>query len=64
MKRILVTGGAGYVGARLVPELVREGYKVNVLDWFIYKPDLFDDLSASVTKIKGDIRDKSDVRKS
>lgn len=64
MKRILVTGGAGYVGARLIPELVRDGYKVNVLDWFIYKPDLFDDLSASVKKIKGDIRDLSDVRRS
>jgi nucleoside-diphosphate-sugar epimerase len=64
MNKILVTGGAGYVGARLVPELVKEGYEVNVLDWFIYKPTLFDDLKESVTKIKGDLRSQSDIEAS
>jgi nucleoside-diphosphate-sugar epimerase len=34
--RILVAGGAGYIGSRLVPSLVEHGYQVDVIDqlWF------------------------------
>jgi nucleoside-diphosphate-sugar epimerase len=34
--RILVAGGAGYIGSRLVPSLVEHGYEVDVIDmlWF------------------------------
>ena len=34
--RILVAGGAGYIGSRLVPSLVEHGYRVDVIDalWF------------------------------
>jgi len=36
MRKIFVTGGAGYVGAVLVPYLLQKDYKVTVLDLMIY----------------------------
>jgi nucleoside-diphosphate-sugar epimerase len=59
-RNVLVTGGAGYVGAVLVPKLLDQGYHVTVLDWFLYgeNPD-----HANLTKIKGDLRDHKTVAK-
>lgn len=55
MENILITGGAGYVGCLLTPQLLKAGYKVTVYDTFWYDDQLAD--HPNLTKIKGDIRD-------
>lgn len=56
---VLVTGGAGYVGAMLVPQLLEKGYRVRVLDLYIYGENVFDGVKHNprLQQIKGDIRD-------
>ncbi len=65
MNRILVTGGAGYVGAVLVPKLLYSAYKVRVLDTFWFDPDALDSVKdhPNLEVIKGDIRDRYIVSK-
>lgn len=63
-KRVMVTGGAGYVGSNLVPKLLAAGYQVAVLDLYIYG-DVFANLASNpnLTEVKGDLRNASDVRR-
>ena len=56
-KAIFITGGAGYVGAVLVPRLLAEGYQVTVLDLMIYGDDAFPP-HQNLRIVKGDIRDQ------
>jgi len=62
MKKIFITGGAGYVGAVLVPHLLEKGFEVTVLDLMIYGEHVLqrhDNLNA----VKGDIRDQDLLKK-
>jgi nucleoside-diphosphate-sugar epimerase len=55
---ILVTGGAGYLGSILVPELLRMGHRVTVLDNFTYKQNSLAHVcnDSNFQIIKGDVR--------
>lgn len=66
LKNILVTGGAGYVGSRLVPKLLDAGFSVRVLDLFLFGDDVLDSVKTHprLNVIKGDLRDRAIVEKS
>ena len=62
MKKVFITGGAGYVGAVMVPHLLEKGFEVTVLDLMIYGEHVLqrhDNLNA----VKGDIRDQDLLKK-
>ena len=56
---ILVTGGAGYIGAILVPYLLKLGYRVTVLDNFMFKQNSLAAVCSDpgFNVVKGDARD-------
>jgi nucleoside-diphosphate-sugar epimerase len=56
MQTVCVVGGAGYVGSVLVPKLLDRGYKVAVLDLFIYGDDVLLK-HPNLFRIRGDVRD-------
>lgn len=64
MKKVLITGGAGFIGSNVARVLVKEGYEITILDNFLPqihgdKKELTEDLKGKVKLIVGDVADKS-----
>ncbi len=60
--RVLITGGAGFIGSRLARKLLTSGHEVSILDNFSPQvhgdnSDLPADLRGSVQLFRGDVRD-------
>lgn len=66
MKKILVTGGAGYIGSVVVRQLLDKGYYVRVIDSLKWGGDALYDVMQhpSFEFIKGDVRNDDDIKKS
>lgn len=73
MERVLVTGGAGYVGSVLVPMMLEKGYKVSILDNMLFSNNHYSLLTPVQgyslfnhpnfeNFIKGDVRDENVVK--
>lgn len=62
---ILVTGGAGYLGSTMVPDLLAAGHKVTVLDNFMFKQTSLNHscYHPNFSVVKGDIRQKDTMTK-
>ena len=58
--RVLVTGGAGFLGINLIRALLERGYEVNSLDLERFD---YDDCKQRIHEIRGDIRDLATVRR-
>ncbi|MBO6837987.1 MAG: SDR family oxidoreductase [Alphaproteobacteria bacterium] len=56
-KRVLVTGGAGYVGSLLIPTLLDDGYEVTVFDIMYFGADHLPKDNPNLTLVEGDLRD-------
>ncbi|MCD9187833.1 MAG: SDR family oxidoreductase [Pyrinomonadaceae bacterium] len=62
--KVLVTGGAGFIGSNLADELIRQGAKVKIIDNFStgFQENL-DEIKGDFDFIQGDLNDDSAVRK-
>lgn len=60
VERVLITGGAGYLGSILVPEMLSRGYQVTVLDTFARNDGSLNSVVANPNfePVRGDTRDK------
>ena len=65
MKKILITGGAGYIGSVLTPFLLDKGFEVTVLDNLFYRQNSLNDCCRfkNFEFIKGDVLDYNLISK-
>lgn len=59
--RVFVTGGAGYCGSLLVPQLLSRGYKVTVYDTLYFGDTFLPKDNPNLTVVQGDIRDTQKI---
>ncbi len=62
--KILVTGGAGYLGSVLVPDLLAEGHQVTVVDSFLYRQNSLAHVChyPGFEIVRGDVRIESTMK--
>jgi nucleoside-diphosphate-sugar epimerase len=63
VSKVLVTGGAGYVGCVLVPKLLEAGHEVIVYDLMLFGADGLPTDDERLRVVKGDIRDAAHLSK-
>jgi len=62
MEHVLVTGGAGYAGSLLCPQLLDHGYKVTAYDICFFGSDFLPHDHPNFSLVQGDIRDTAKLR--
>ena len=62
-KKIFITGGAGYCGSRLVPQLLEEGHTVKVYDILYFGKEFLPLDHPNLKVVQGDIRDATSIQK-
>ena len=65
MSHVLVPGGAGFIGCILIPELLKYGHYVTVIDNFLYRQNVLLDqcYNSKFRIIRGDVRDTDLIKK-
>ena len=66
MAKVLITGGAGFIGSHTADLLLKKGYKVRILDSLsptTHFGNWPENLDPEIEKIKSDVRKKSDLEK-
>lgn len=63
--KVLVTGGAGYIGSTLIPMLLGEGFEVTALDNFMYQQTPLMEVcwNPKLKIVRGDVRDEALIKK-
>ncbi len=62
--KILITGGAGYIGSKLVPALLRRKYKVTVIDNYFFNQQSLKNINdKNFVLIKDDVRNFDNHKK-
>ena len=61
-KSVFITGGAGYVGSSLVPDLLKKNFKIAVYDTMYFGDNFLPKNHPNLRIIKGDIRDQNKLK--